>query len=120
MNFNIEQKRYEFKQMKASVERKFKGSKISIASNGQYYVSQNNINIIDSEWEGLRLADTVYNAWKNAYICEHWDNQAMKRINTVKNTIVNICGDTTSLPIVEPYEYAEPNLELPDEEAFNQ
>jgi len=113
---NIEKKQREFRKMKSSVLRKYKNAKISLSGSGRHYISSNDRNIVSDEWPDLQLADSVYDAWRNAFITNHWTNQAQKRIDIVKNTITNTCGDTSNIPTTESYEYAEPNLEIQDED----
>ena len=116
INMNIEKRQREFRIMKLAVLRKYKDAEIKLSPSGMKYVSSKGRNVISDEWPDLQLAETVYDAWKNVYITNHWTNQANKRIDIVKNTITNTCGDTSNIPMVEPYEYAEPSLEIQDED----
>jgi len=116
---NIERRQREFDKMKSSVKSKYKNAMIRVSEISGYSVVNDGKNVVSSEWPDLQFGDTVYDAWKNAYITNHWTNQANKRIDVVKNTITNTCGDTSNIPTVESYEYAVPNLDILDEETFN-
>jgi len=118
INNNIEQKRQVFNKMKRSVKRKYKGSELVLVDNS-YSIQANGKNVISPEWEDLRTANSVYDAWKNAYICEHWDRQKLKGDKIIKNTISNMVGNTSSLPKMEAYEYHEESIEIPDEDNLN-
>ena len=83
---NIERKRLEFNKMKKAVKRKFKGCKIQL-DNGKYTLQVNGKNVISNEWSDLQVADTVYDAYKQAYICEHWDRQKLKGEKIINNMI---------------------------------
>tara|TARA_B110000914_G_scaffold30004_1_gene22729 strand:- start:663 stop:1016 length:354 start_codon:yes stop_codon:yes gene_type:complete len=113
---NIEKRNREFRIMKLAVLRIYKDAEVKLSPSGMKYISSKGRNVLSSEWPDLQLADTVYDAWKNVYITNHWTNQAEKRIDIVKNTITNTCGDTSNIPTTESYEYAEPNLEIQDED----
>jgi len=118
INNNIEQKRQVFNKMKRSVKRKYKGSKLVFIDNC-YSIQANGKNVISPEWEDLRTAKSVYDAWKNAYICEHWDRQKLKGDKIIGNTITNMVGNSSSLPSVESYEYHEDSTEISDEDNLN-
>lgn len=113
---NIEKRNREFRIMKLAVLRIHKDAEIKLSPGGRKYISSKGRNVVSDEWPDLQLADTVYDAWKNVYVTNHWTNQANKRIDIVKNTITNTCGDTSNIPTTESYEYAEPNLEIQDED----
>ena len=112
---NIERQRHEFHKMKKAVKRKYKGCKLEY-SNGSYTIQLKGKNVVSSEWPDLQLAQTVYDAYKNAFICEHWDRQKLKGDSIISNTITNMVGNTSSLPIVESYEYHSGTTEIIDED----
>tara|TARA_R110001606_G_scaffold115382_3_gene243485 strand:- start:4860 stop:5222 length:363 start_codon:yes stop_codon:yes gene_type:complete len=115
INNNIERKRQIFNKMKRSVKRKYKGCALVVADNS-YTIQVDGKNIITPEWEDLRTSENVYDAWKNAYICEHWDRQKLKGNKIIANTIKNMVGNSSSLPRVESYEYHEDSTEIQDED----
>jgi len=115
INQNIERKRQIFNKMKRSVKKKYKGCDLVVADNS-YTIQIDGKNIITPEWEDLRTAKNVYDAWKNAYICEHWDRQKLKGDKIIGNTIKNMVGNSSSLPIVEAYEYHSGTTEIIDED----
>lgn len=112
---NLEKQKHEFNKMKKAVKRKYKDCKLQYA-NGSYTIQQHGKNVVSSEWPDLQFADTVYDAYKNAYICEHWDRQKLKGDNIISNTITNMVGNTSSLPVVESYEYHSGITEIIDED----
>lgn len=115
---NIEQKRQIFDNMKRFVERKYKGCAL-VFTNNCYSIQVIDRNVISPEWGDLRIARNVYDAWKNAYICEHWDRQKLKGKKIIGNTIKNMVGNSSSLPLVEIYEYHEDSTEMTDEDNLN-
>ena len=118
INNNIEQKRQIFDNMKRSVERKYKGCGLVFTDN-HYSIQVNDRNVISPEWEDLRIAKSIYDAWKNAYICEHWDRQKLKGDKIIGNTIKNMVGNSSSLPLIETYEYHKNSTETTDEDNLN-
>jgi len=112
---NIEQKRQIFGKMKRSVRKRYKGCELVFADN-RYTIQVDGKNVITPEWESLVTANSVYEAWKNAYICEHWDRQKFKGNKIIGNTITNMVGNSSSLPRVESYEYHEDSTEIQDED----
>lgn len=112
---NKERAKQEFHKMKKAVQRKYKGCELKY-SNGSYTIQLNGKNVINSEWPDLQFADSVYNAYKNAFICEHWDRQKLKGDNIISNTITNMVGNTSNLPVVESYEYHSGTTEIIDED----
>ena len=115
MAINIERQRQEFHAMKKAVKRKYKGCELKY-SDGSYTIQLKGKNVISSEWPDLQSADSVYNAYKNAFICEHWDRQKLKGDTIISNTITNMVGNSSSLPIVEAYEYHSGTTEIIDED----
>jgi hypothetical protein len=115
METNIEQKRQIFGKMKRSVKRKYKGCEL-VYTEGHYSIQTNGRNIISPEWKDLMTANNVYTAWKNAYVCEHWDRQKLKGNKIIQNTITNMVGNSSSLPQVEAYEYHSGTTEIIDED----
>jgi|TARA_B110000908_G_C10171704_1_gene411166 hypothetical protein len=112
---NIERVKHEFHKMKKAVQRKYKGCELKY-SNGNYTIQLKGKNVINSEWPDLQYADSVYKAYKNAFICEHWDRQKLKGDSIIANTITNMVGNTSSLPVVESYEYHSGTTEIIDED----
>ena len=112
---NVERKQQEFNKMKKAVKRKYKGCKLKL-DNGKYSLQQNGKNVISSEWNDLQFADSVYDAYKQAFICEHWDRQKLKGEKIINNMITNVVGNTSDLPQVESYEYFEESTEITDED----
>ena len=111
---NIEKRQAEFKKMKKAVHRKYKHCKLQII-NGMYTIQQGNVNVVSSDWQDLQHASSVYEAYKNAYICEHWDRQKLKGDTIVSSTINNVVGNTSALPQVEAYEYHVSSIEIDDD-----
>ena len=115
----IENRQFVFDKMKYAIHTKFKGAKLN-ERNGRFYITQNGKNIISSEWPDLQVSESIFDAYKNAFTLEHWSRQSIKRIDTVKATISNVCGNTDSLPSVELYEYAINDTSIIDEELMGE
>ena len=115
---NIEKRQHEFQKMKKVVQRKFKGCELKLMPGG-YTIQQNGKNVVNSEWPDLQFADSVYDAYKNAYICEHWDRQKLKGDNILSNTINNVVGNSSDMPRMEAYEYHEASNEIDDDSNIN-
>ena len=99
---NIEKRRHEFQKMKKVVHRKFKGAELKLTPSGKYYIQANGKNVVNGEWPELQHADSVYDAYKNAFTSEHWTRQLGKKPKKVKASIVNMVGDDTNIPRNEP------------------
>jgi hypothetical protein len=98
---NIEKRKSDFQKMKKVVQRKFKGCELK-ATPGGYTIQQNGRNVVNSEWPDLQHADTVYDAYKNAFTSEFWTRQYNKRPKKVQACIVNMVGDDSNMPQNEP------------------
>ena len=118
-NMNIEKRQAEFKKMKKAVHRKFKGAKI-VYTGGMYTIQANGKNVVNPEWPELQHADSVYNAYKNAFTSEHWTRQLDKKPKKVKASIVNMVGDDSNMPKNEPTIDKERKSKISiDEEVFD-
>tara|TARA_R100001443_G_scaffold110795_1_gene122971 strand:- start:2489 stop:2881 length:393 start_codon:yes stop_codon:yes gene_type:complete len=98
---NIEKRRHEFQKMKKVVHKKFKGCELKLMPGG-YTIQQNGKNVVNPEWPDLMFADSVYNAYHNAFTSEFWTRQYNKKPKKVKASIVNMVGDDSSMPKNEP------------------
>jgi len=98
---NIEKRQHEFQKMKKVVQRKFKGCELKLTPGG-YTIQQDGRNVVNSEWPDLQHADSVYEAYKNAFTSEFWTRQYNKKPKKVHACIVNMVGDDTNLPQNEP------------------
>ena len=117
---DIEKRQQEFKKMKEVVHRKFKGAKLK-ANNGKFYIHVNGKNVVNPEWPDLQHADSVYDAYHNAFTSEHWTRQLGKKPKKVKASIVNMVGDTTNLPNNKPTIDKERKSKVGiDEEVFDE
>ena len=114
---NIERKRHKFWEMQQFLKRKFKGAKTMAGPNGTYFVGdKEGRNIIGEKYPDLSLSDNVFDAWKNAFVIEHWNRQEARSIKGIKADIKNNTiqgGESLSKAI---YEYFEDNSEIYDEE----
>ena len=117
---NIEKRQQEFHKMKKLVQKKFKGAKIVITG-GRYTIQANGKNVVSSEWPDLQFADSVYDAYKNAFISEFWTRQYNKKPKKVRASIVNMVGDDTNMPDNKPTidRKSEPKIKI-DEEIFDE
>ena len=111
---NIEKRRADFEKMKKAVHKKFKGAKL-VNTGGRYTIQANGKNVVNSEWPDLQFADTVYDAYHNAFTSEYWTRQYNKKPKKVKASIVNMVGNDENLPINETYNYIQETTELFDE-----
>jgi len=117
---NIEKRQQEFHKMKKLVQKKFKGAKIVITG-GRYTIQANGKNVVNPEWPDLQHADSVYDAYHNAFTSEHWTRQLGKKPKKVKASIVNMVGDTTNLPNNKPTIDKERKSKVGiDEEVFDE
>ena len=98
---NIEKRRHEFQKMKKVVHKKFKGCELKLMPGG-YTIQQNGKNVVNPEWPDLMLADSVYDAYHNAFTSEFWTRQYNKKPKKVKASIVNMVGDDSNMPKNEP------------------
>lgn len=98
---NIEKRQAEFKKMKSTIHRKFKGAKI-VYTNGVYSIQADNRNVVSDEWSDLQFADTVYDAYKNAFVTEFWSRQYNKNPKKVAACIINMVGEDSNMPQNEP------------------
>jgi hypothetical protein len=98
---NIEKRQHEFQKMKKVVQRKFKGCELKLMPGG-YTIQQNGKNVVNSEWPDLQFADSVYDAYKNAFTSEFWTRQYHKKPKKVAACIVNMVGDDSNMPKNEP------------------
>ncbi len=87
--------------MKKVVSRKFKGAKIVMSGN-MFTIQANGKNVVNPEWPDLQFADSVYNAYKNAFMSEFWTRQYNKKPKKVQASIVNMVGDDSSMPDNKP------------------
>ncbi len=98
---NIEKRRHEFQKMKKVVHKKFKGCELKLMPGG-YTIQQDGKNVVNSEWPDLMFADSVYNAYQNAFTSEFWTRQYNKKPKKVRASIVNMVGDDSNMPKNEP------------------
>ena len=98
---NIEKRQAEFAKMKKVVNRKFKGAKIVMSGN-MFTIQANGKNVVNPEWPDLQFADSVYNAYINAFMSEFWTRQYNKKPKKVQASIVNMVGDDSSMPDNKP------------------
>lgn len=98
---NIEKRQAEFAKMKKVVNRKFKGAKIVMSGN-MFTIQANGKNVVNPEWPDLQFADSVYNAYKNAFMSEFWTRQYNKKPKKVQASIINMVGDDSSMPDNKP------------------
>jgi hypothetical protein len=94
---NIEKRRHEFQKMKKAVHRKFKGAELK-CRNGKFSIQANGKNVVNPEWPELQHADSVWDAYKNAFTSEHWTRQLDKKPKKVKASIVNMVGNDSNMP----------------------
>tara|TARA_Y100000361_G_C11138912_1_gene333825 strand:+ start:996 stop:1409 length:414 start_codon:yes stop_codon:yes gene_type:complete len=97
-NMNIEKRRHEFQKMKKVVHRKFKGAELKTTSDGRFYIQSKGKNVVNQEWPELQHANSVYDAYKNAFTSEHWTRQLDKKPKKVKASIVNMVGNDSNMP----------------------
>tara|TARA_R110001592_G_scaffold1578_1_gene9267 strand:+ start:2273 stop:2665 length:393 start_codon:yes stop_codon:yes gene_type:complete len=116
---NIEKRQSDFQKMKKVVTRKFKGAKVVMAGN-RFTIQADGKNVVNPEWPDLQFADTVYDAYKNAFTSEFWTRQYNKKPQKVAACIVNMVGDDTNMPDNKPTidKESKSKLEL-DEEVFD-
>jgi len=69
---------------------------------GGYTIQQDGKNVVNSEWPDLMFADSVYNAYQNAFTSEFWTRQYNKKPKKVRASIVNMVGDDSNMPKNEP------------------
>ena len=88
---------------------------------GTYFVGdKRGRNIIGEKYPDLSTSDSVFDAWKNAYVIEHWNRQEARSIKGIRADIRNNTvqgGDGMSKAI---YEYFEDDIEVYDEENPNE
>ena len=117
---NIEKRRHEFQKMKRVVHRKFKGCELK-AMPGGYTIQQDGKNVVNPEWPDLQHADSVYDAYKNAFTSEFWTRQYHKKPKKVAACIVNMVGDDSNMPHNEPKIDKEPKGKIKiDEEIWEE
>ena len=116
---NIEKRKSDFQKMKKVVQRKFKGCELKVTPGG-YTIQQNGRNVVNPEWPDLQHAETVYDAYKNAFTSEFWTRQYNKKPKKVQACIVNMVGDDTNMPDNKPTIDKESKSKLVlDEEVFD-
>mgnify|MGYP003111777860 CR=1 FL=1 len=117
---NIEKRQADFQKMKKVVQRKFKGAKV-VYTGGRYTIQANGKNVVNPEWPDLQFADTVYDAYHNAFTSEFWTRQYNKKPKKVQASIVNMVGDDTNLPHNQPTIDKERKSKIKiDEEVFDE
>tara|TARA_R110000744_G_scaffold366134_2_gene475079 strand:- start:1680 stop:2084 length:405 start_codon:yes stop_codon:yes gene_type:complete len=119
-NMNIEKRRHDFQKMKKVVQRKFKGCELKFSPGG-YSIQLNGKNVVNPEWPDLQHADSVYDAYKNAFTSEFWTRQYHKKPKKVAACIVNMVGDDTNMPDNKPTIDKESKSKLDiDEEVYDE
>jgi len=120
MQYNIEKRQADFQKMKKVVNRKFKGSKLEKTQSG-FRITQDGKNVVNSEWPTLQHADSVYDAYKNAFMSEFWTRQLNKKQKKVVASIRNIVGDDSNMPKNEPtIDKERKSKTTTDEEVFDE
>ena len=117
---NIEKRQRDFQKMKKVVHRKFKGAELK-CRDGKFSIQANGRNVVNSEWPELQHADSVWDAYHNAFTSEHWTRQLGKKPKKVKASIVNMVGDDSNMPDNKPTIDKERKSKIKiDEEVFDE
>ena len=82
---NREQKYVHFRKLKSQIQKKYKTAK-TVSRNGKFCVEHEGRNLIQN-YPSLAMADSVYDAWKNASIVLHWDKIDTRNSRTLKNDL---------------------------------
>jgi len=91
-----------FQLVKQTVRRlkRYKGAITRRAPNGQYYLGdQFGNNLMPKQYADIRLSDTVWGAWKNAFITNHWLQTESRNIKGTARDISNAVGNTKNIPV---------------------
>lgn len=120
MHYNIEKRKHEFQKMKKAVNRKYKGLILKSTSAG-FCILKDGKNVVNAEWPDLQHAESVYDAYKNAFMSEFWTRQLNKQTKKVIACIRNVVGDDTNTPQNEPTIDKERKSKIKsDEEVFDE
>jgi|TARA_R100000231_G_C5276370_1_gene150243 hypothetical protein len=82
---NREQKYVHFRKLKSQIQKKYKTAK-TVSRNGKFCVEHEGRNLIQN-YPSLAMADSVYDAWKNASIVLHWDKIDTRNSRTLRNDL---------------------------------
>ena len=96
-----QQNRENFQHVKKAVRRlkRYKNAITRRAPNGQYYLGDvDGNNLMPKQYEDLRLSDTIWGAWKNAFITNHWLQTESRNIKGTHRDIANAVGNTKNIP----------------------
>ena len=100
-----QQNRENFQHVKKAVRRlkRYKNAITRRSPNGQYYVGDvDGNNLMPKQYEDLRLSDTIWGAWKNAFITNHWLQTESRNIKGTHRDIANAVGNTKNIPKNKP------------------
>ena len=113
---NTEFIRFDFERIKKEMLKKYPGATTHCSPAG-YYITANGANVIPNKYPSLQHSDSVYQAWKNLKVVEHWERIEARntkgfaadiRNNTVQNTPTGVAK--------EIYEWFMDDINPEDEE----